>query len=196
MLTRAFILKQAAMMGIACTTGYVSHEPIKRVARKFTHAKPKVHPRKPVRRVARAAYRPRVVYVTRTVLDCPVPLLGVPVGGLLTAPLFPGAGGVSTPPGGGFGGGYFTGGVIGGIGSIGTPGGGVSTPPGGGGTTPPVTGNPGNPGGPGTPPPEVIAAVPEPATWATMIVGLGAVGWQLRRRKIAVAAQEAERELA
>jgi hypothetical protein len=27
------------------------------------------------------------------------------------------------------------------------------------------------------------AAVPEPATWALMLLGLGAVGWQLRRRK-------------
>jgi hypothetical protein len=26
------------------------------------------------------------------------------------------------------------------------------------------------------------AAVPEPATWALMLLGLGAVGWQLRRR--------------
>src|ERR1041385_3537863 len=30
------------------------------------------------------------------------------------------------------------------------------------------------------------AAVPEPATWALMLLGLGAVGWQLRRRKNAL----------
>jgi len=34
-----------------------------------------------------------------------------------------------------------------------------------------------------------IAAVPEPATWAMMLIGFGAVGWQLRRRSSGVLAQ-------
>ena len=33
------------------------------------------------------------------------------------------------------------------------------------------------------------AAVPEPATWALMLLGFGAVGWQLRRRRSQVFAQ-------
>ena len=35
------------------------------------------------------------------------------------------------------------------------------------------------------------AAVPEPATWAMMLIGFGAVGWQLRRRTRPVLAQAA-----
>ncbi len=34
-----------------------------------------------------------------------------------------------------------------------------------------------------TPPPVVDGAVPEPATWATMILGFGAIGGAMRRRK-------------
>jgi hypothetical protein len=63
----------------------------------------------------------------------------------------------------------------------------ASVPPGGGtsppgvGVPPDVGGTPGNPPGgfpPGGGPPP--SAVPEPATWATMIVGFGAVGLLLR----------------
>jgi PEP-CTERM motif-containing protein len=36
-----------------------------------------------------------------------------------------------------------------------------------------------------------IAAVPEPTTWAMMLIGFGAIGWQLRRRRIPVLAQAA-----
>ena len=36
-----------------------------------------------------------------------------------------------------------------------------------------------------------IAAVPEPATWGMMLIGFGAIGWQLRRRSSAVLAQAA-----
>lgn len=35
----------------------------------------------------------------------------------------------------------------------------------------------------------VNAGVPEPATWALMLLGFGAVGWQLRRRRHMVLAQ-------
>ena len=34
-----------------------------------------------------------------------------------------------------------------------------------------------------------ITAVPEPATWAMMLIGFGAIGWQLRRRRSPVLAQ-------
>ena len=33
------------------------------------------------------------------------------------------------------------------------------------------------------------ASVPEPATWAMMLLGFGAIGWQLRRRRTPVLAQ-------
>jgi hypothetical protein len=32
-------------------------------------------------------------------------------------------------------------------------------------------------------------AVPEPATWALMLLGFGGIGWQLRRRRSQVLAQ-------
>jgi len=63
------------------------------------------------------------------------------------------------------------------------PGGGViSSPPGGGGGTPgggPPATNPTEPREPliVTPP------VPEPATWLTMLLGFGLIGWQIRRGK-------------
>lgn len=59
-----------------------------------------------------------------------------------------------------------------------------SAPPGGGGGTPPPTENPPpeNPP-PVTPPPEHPPAVPEPGTWATMLLGFGLTGWMIRRRR-------------
>jgi hypothetical protein len=51
-----------------------------------------------------------------------------------------------------------------------------ASPPGGG------AGPPGGPGGPPQqPPPEQPPAVPEPGTWAMMILGFGLSGWALRR---------------
>jgi len=35
----------------------------------------------------------------------------------------------------------------------------------------------------------ITEAVPEPATWAMMLIGFGAIGWQLRRRRSPVLAQ-------
>jgi hypothetical protein len=32
----------------------------------------------------------------------------------------------------------------------------------------------------------VVSPVPEPATWVMMIVGVGMIGWQLRRRRVTV----------
>jgi len=59
-------------------------------------------------------------------------------------------------------------------------GGGVS-PPGGsvGGVPPPAGSAPTD----RVTPPVVVTAVPEPQTWATMIIGFGVIGWSLRRRK-------------
>jgi hypothetical protein len=66
-----------------------------------------------------------------------------------------------------------------------TPGGGDFTSPGGGDFTPPGGG-----GGTATFPTEqprvlvpVTSAVPEPGTWAMMLMGFGLIGWRLRRRR-------------
>lgn len=105
-----------------------------------------------------------------------------------------GGGGIGIPGGGGGGGG----GVV-----VSPPPTGVVTPPTT--TTPPPTGEVTPPPtvvtppttvitpppGPVTPPPgpEVTplpvpeSAVPEPETWATMIIGFGAIGWAMRRRR-------------
>jgi hypothetical protein len=77
--------------------------------------------------------------------------------------------------GGGFGGG-------GGGGLIGIPDGGVAppgsvTPPGG--ATPPSDGT--TP--PASSPPLPVSAVPEPSTWMMMILGFGAIGFSLRRKR-------------
>lgn len=62
-------------------------------------------------------------------------------------------------------------------------------PPGGGGGGPP--GGPGGPGGPPQqPPPEQPPAVPEPGTWAMMILGFALTGWALRRNGAASALVE------
>ena len=74
----------------------------------------------------------------------------------------------------------------------------IVSPPGGGSTpivTPPGGSTPGGgttPGG-GNPPlitppttPELIPAVPEPGTWAMMLLGFGCIGWRLRRDKPAL----------
>jgi hypothetical protein len=81
---------------------------------------------------------------------------------------FPGTGFGSTAGGGG-------GGVIGLPGG----GGGGAAPPGGG-SSPPIDGGPigGTP-----PPPGVVAAVPEPSVWLTLILGFGAIGWSIRRNR-------------
>jgi hypothetical protein len=43
-------------------------------------------------------------------------------------------------------------------------------------------GGPGGPGGPGVPPTGPVSGVPEPGTWAVLILGFFAVGWAMRRR--------------
>lgn len=67
---------------------------------------------------------------------------------------------------------------------FGAPFGGVGDPPGG--FIPGGPGGSGIPGGPpgGTPPPGggIASGVPEPGTWAVMILGFFAVGWAMRRR--------------
>ena len=62
-------------------------------------------------------------------------------------------------------------------------GGGIITPPqapppGGGGPNPPPP-----PPGENPPPPPPPPAVPEPGTWATMLLGFGLTGWAMRRRR-------------
>ena len=70
----------------------------------------------------------------------------------------------------------------------------IIVPPGGGSTpivTPPGGTTPGGtPPGGGNPPlisppttPELIPAVPEPGTWAMMLLGFGFIGWRVRRDK-------------
>lgn len=68
------------------------------------------------------------------------------------------------------------------------PGGGgiiIPPPPGGGGGPPPP---PQEPLPPPPPPPPPPPAVPEPSTWATMLLGFGLSGWMIRRRRRSVAA--------
>jgi hypothetical protein len=65
------------------------------------------------------------------------------------------------------------------------PGGGIiippqSPPPGGGGGGP---NTPPTPPGQQPPPPPPPPAVPEPGTWATMLLGFGLTGWAMRRRR-------------
>lgn len=52
---------------------------------------------------------------------------------------------------------------------------------GGGGDTPDTPDNPDTPDKPPPPPPP--PAVPEPGTWATMLLGFGLTGWLMRRRR-------------
>lgn len=63
-------------------------------------------------------------------------------------------------------------------------------PPGGGGIIIPPSAPPGGGGGPNPPPPvepppppPPPPAVPEPGTWATMLMGFGLIGWLMRRRR-------------
>ena len=79
---------------------------------------------------------------------------------------------VTPPPGGG-------GGII--IPPQSPPGGGGGTPPGGG-TTPPENPPPEEPPVE-EPPPEQPPVVPEPGTWATMLLGFGLTGLVMRRRR-------------
>jgi hypothetical protein len=54
------------------------------------------------------------------------------------------------------------------------------------GFTPPGNNNGGTATFPSSEPREVIpptSAVPEPGTWATMLLGFGLIGWQIRRRR-------------
>lgn len=87
-------------------------------------------------------------------------------------------GGIFTPPGGG----TFT-----------PPGGGTFTPPGGGAFTPPGGGG-GSAHLPTSEPQELVtSAVPEPQTWALMLLGFGLIGFQLRRNRRAMPAKAARR---
>jgi hypothetical protein len=63
-------------------------------------------------------------------------------------------------------------------------GGGIIVPP----QVPPPGGGGGPPGPPpetppGPPPPVDTPSVPEPGTWATMLLGFGITGWMMRRRR-------------
>lgn len=67
---------------------------------------------------------------------------------------------------------------------IGPPGGIGGSPPGGGGSPP--GGGGGSPPGGGPPvvrQPDLPSAVPEPGTWATMLLGFGLLGWRFRRER-------------
>ena len=69
------------------------------------------------------------------------------------------------------------GGGGGGGGGGGSPGNGGSGPGGGS----PGTGGPGS-----TPPVDVTPAVPEPGTWALMLLGMGLCGFTMRRRRFGI----------
>lgn len=64
------------------------------------------------------------------------------------------------------------------------PGGGIIIPP----QAPPPGGGGPNPPPREEPPPPPPPAVPEPGTWATMLLGFGLSGWMIRRRRRMVAA--------
>lgn len=78
--------------------------------------------------------------------------------------------------------------IPGGGGPVGPPGGFPIIPPGGGGgiIVPPIIVPPGPP-----PPPPPPPAVPEPATWAMMLMGFLAIGGAVRRRRLPVSAAAA-----
>jgi hypothetical protein len=131
--------------------------------------------------LAKAADKPRQTALAKTPAPPKVPsssrLLSIPAE--LSGSLFqePGALGNDLA----FAGGPSLGGPV--IANILAPGGGGGFVGGGGGgggggsggiSTPPAT---------DTPPPSVPAAVPEPSTWAMMLVGFGAVGFAMRRRR-------------
>lgn len=112
-----------------------------------------------------------VVPIPFTSFTDAVPLLGAPGGFLPVAgPLLAG-GGIVVPP-------VFGGGVVAPPGGGGG-GGGVVVPPDT--VTPPPTTPPPPTGGEGVVPP--VLAVPEPATWVTMMLGFGVIGGMLRRRR-------------
>ena len=96
------------------------------------------------------------------------------------APPFPTASLILPPPVSGF----MAPGSGGGGAIVSQPGGGaIIAPPGGGGITPPGGGTEVTPNEPREP---VPSAVPEPSTWALMLLGFGLVGWRSRRTRSAV----------
>lgn len=79
--------------------------------------------------------------------------------------------------------GFMAPGAVGGGTIVSPPGGGaIVGPPGGGGITPPGGGTEVIPNEPREP---VPSAVPEPSTWALMLLGFGLVGWRSRRTRSA-----------
>ena len=109
--------------------------------------------RKPVAPPVASPLTPMEVELASIVLPQPE-LIPAPVGQVAIAPP-PTLGAIVSPPGGGS----------------------IVTPPGGGGG-PPANNPPPQPGEPVI----VTPPVPEPATWAMMLLGFGLIGWRVRRR--------------
>jgi hypothetical protein len=104
------------------------------------------------------------------------PLSSDALGPTLSSGMSNGGGVIGSLPGGAVMGGISGGGGGGGGGFSGGGRGGDSLPPASGTVRPPDSGVV-------SPPVEVVSAVPEPATWMTMILGFGAIGVALRRSR-------------
>ena len=163
-----------------------ARSPGERTAAQLTKTKNRPPPIIPRERALTKVHRPFIPP------EIPIALLTPPTPELVGPPLVPAAALVSTPP-------------LEWIGVPGTPGGAgppmfggppgligppvIGGPPGAPGPPglPGPPGPPGPPGVPGPPGPPGPPPVPEPATWATMLLGFGLVGWRVRARNAAAA---------
>jgi hypothetical protein len=134
---------------------------------------------------------PTAVELAKVLLPPPVPAEVIPSLAMIDAGPPPTLGGIVGPPGGTSfpspGGGVNLA-PPGGGSTINPPGGGTTTPPGGGGDTPGETVTPPTEDTPISFPKDEpketvpVTPLPEPGTWATMLLGFALIGWQVRRQ--------------
>jgi len=134
---------------------------------------------------------PTAVELAKVLLPPPVPAEVIPPLAMIDAGPPPTLGGIVGPPGGTSfpspGGGVNLA-PPGGGSTINPPGGGTTTPPGGGGDTPGETVTPPTEDTPVSFPKDEpketvpVTPLPEPGTWATMLLGFALIGWQVRRQ--------------